>query len=544
MRVARTVIGSVVILAWTTGSMAILVEDYVAIRLLDAPSPHPPVDCDWNERRVTCGAGPAFPAGISNQGDIAGHLQTQYPHSSHFEEGIRWLRSTGYAAENVSTYSMAEGEVNDKGGPLPFGRAFGIHSRFVTANGMMVGASNVANSTKYSYDIVNDKWYDFGKGGGVGANNNGKVLSLNENCCGGHVKGYYPRVSHIDLVHEPFTVAERGELWRLPAGSHPLAINDDDMIVGWFDPTCYTLPGFNPFCFGGRLPMKIEPVGENEWGDPIALDELVPDSESSRVISLSNTNPAFGIGPSKADDGFTHGVLWNVNSGQIIADFGPLTNVYRINSAGTMVIGTQQGAVFPPTQEPRLWWTEDGWESFETLDLHDVLEEVNQDGLWDQIIALRGINDSGQIVGMGTLVGEFGALPDPTVTGWTADLTMIDRCVHPTDGPCGIPFILDTLPLGLVLKGDVNNDGSVDNLDITPFIAALSAEDEAAFLAQFPNGNYAAADIDMSDRPDNLDITPFIGLLTAADTTAVPEPSSIACAVLALMMGRRRSIMR
>ena len=42
----------------------------------------------------------------------------------------------------------------------------------------------------------------------------------------------------------------------------------------------------------------------------------------------------------------------------------------------------------------------------------------------------------------------------------------------------------------MVVLGDVNDDGSVDNLDITTFIGALSAADEAAFLTQFPNGNY------------------------------------------------------
>ena len=95
-----------------------------------------------------------------------------------------------------------------------------------------------------------------------------------------------------------------------------------------------------------------------------------------------------------------------------------------------------------------------------------------------------------------------------------------------------------------VVLGDINNDASVNNLDITPFIAALAAEDEAAFLEAFPDGNYAAADIDMSGGPDNLDITPFIGLLTATGATAVPEPSSLVCVVLALMMGRRRAVRR
>lgn len=97
-----------------------------------------------------------------------------------------------------------------------------------------------------------------------------------------------------------------------------------------------------------------------------------------------------------------------------------------------------------------------------------------------------------------------------------------------------------------VLKGDVDNDGSIDNFDITPFIAALPAANEAAFLIQFPTGNYAAADIDMNGTPDNLDITPFIALLAAAGTnaTAVPAPTSIVCFVLTLMIGAKRSAKR
>ena len=109
-----------------------------------------------------------------------------------------------------------------------------------------------------------------------------------------------------------------------------------------------------------------------------------------------------------------------------------------------------------------------------------------------------------------------------------------------------MPVLRVTVAAEPTVTGDVNNDGNVDNLDITPFIAALAAEDEAGFLAAFPDGNYTAADIDMSGGPDNLDITPFIGLLTAAgsNATAVPEPSSLACVVLALMMGRRRAVRR
>jgi len=77
-----------------------------------------------------------------------------------------------------------------------------------------------------------------------------------------------------------------------------------------------------------------------------------------------------------------------------------------------------------------------------------------------------------------------------------------------------LPIPDDFLPMQLVLEGveeaatvilgDVNQDGAVDFLDISPFIALLSSGD---FQAE--------ADIDMSSTVDFLDIAPFIVLLSA-----------------------------
>ena len=109
---------------------------------------------------------------------------------------------------------------------------------------------------------------------------------------------------------------------------------------------------------------------------------------------------------------------------------------------------------------------------------------------------------------------------------------------------CGTSFLCESYYDNLLIEeistamlGDVNGDGAVDNLDITPFVTALSAADEAAFVALFSEGNYAAADIDMSGHPDNLDITPFIGLLTTAgnESAVVPEPAAALLLCLPLM---------
>ena len=377
----------------------------------------------------------------------------------------------------------------------------------------------------------------------------------------GHVVDLPTRqVRDISLFDLPFTVAETAELFTLAAGASPLAINDHDVIVGTFDPTCMVLyPGHGGLCFGGQEPMKILPTGNNEWGQPIVMQELAELSPSTAghdrgvggfgPADLSNTDPAYAIGtsPGKGNAGLgdLHGVVWNVGTSQIIADLGPLAEPFRINSAGTMIVGSRQAFTIPPSRQHLLWWSEDGWATVNELDINEVLKVVPGGESWEQITKLSGVNDRGQISGQGILMGEFGQLAEPDITAWDPELATGLGCGNHfwelNDG-CGIPFVLDTLPLGL--KGDVNNDGSVDNLDITPFIAALAAEDEAAFLASFSEGSYAAADIDISGNPDNLDITPFIGLLTAAGATAVPEPSSLACVVLALMMGRRRAVRR
>ena len=146
------------------------------------------------------------------------------------------------------------------------------------------------------------------------------------------------------------------------------------------------------------------------------------------------------------------------------------------------------------------------------------------------------VNKHGQLILVGKLIDDA---PIESMTEWPREFATGEDCID--TGPCGIPFILDTLALATVLKGDVNNDGSVDNLDITPFIAALAAADEAAFLVTVPEGSYAAADIDMSGSPNNLDITPFIDLLAApaSNSSAVPEPASLALLILPLLTLRR-----
>ena len=77
------------------------------------------------------------------------------------------------------------------------------------------------------------------------------------------------------------------------------------------------------------------------------------------------------------------------------------------------------------------------------------------------------------------------------------------------------------------LLGDVNGDGNVDNLDMTPFIAAQAAEDEAAFLALYPAGEYWAADCKTDGNIDNLDMTAFSNIVGGGQRAPAYGPVTV-----------------
>jgi hypothetical protein len=79
--------------------------------------------------------------------------------------------------------------------------------------------------------------------------------------------------------------------------------------------------------------------------------------------------------------------------------------------------------------------------------------------------------------------------------------------------------------------GDVNGDGTVNGLDVDPFVDVLL------------NGPYqAAADMNEDGEVNGLDVDPFVAAVVGGGVAAVPEPSTLLLCLIALglVTGRRK----
>jgi len=158
---------------------------------------------------------------------------------------------------------------------------------------------------------------------------------------------------------------------------------------------------------------------------------------------------------------------------------------------------------------------------------------LGDDEQWD---AFFGDGSNGELdTAAGTLdsINFWNTGPDD---GETTVLELAYAAVDP-DSP------LEDFTAPDVLAGDLNGDGEVNNLDINPFVLALT--DPTAFEQQFDVDPAAAGDINGDGQLNNLDINPFVSLLTGGSSLqAVPEPASAALLMLgasALMAGGRRN---
>ena len=123
-------------------------------------------------------------------------------------------------------------------------------------------------------------------------------------------------------------------------------------------------------------------------------------------------------------------------------------------------------------------------------------------------IADSGVHTIGFLVGGG--IGYFRV----DLGDGTGDAMVLDAqiALAAADGTNDFTITIPPLPDGgpEILLGDVNTDGVVDFLDISPFIVVLSG-----------GGFQAEADIDQNGVVDFLDISPFIQILSGASSLQV-----------------------
>jgi hypothetical protein len=86
-----------------------------------------------------------------------------------------------------------------------------------------------------------------------------------------------------------------------------------------------------------------------------------------------------------------------------------------------------------------------------------------------------------------------------------------------------IIYEIDVVGTSAALLGDVNLDGVVNGLDVDPFVGVLL------------NGPFQAeADMNEDGEVNGLDVDSFVAAVVGSDAAAVPEPSTLLLALLAL----------
>ena len=105
----------------------------------------------------------------------------------------------------------------------------------------------------------------------------------------------------------------------------------------------------------------------------------------------------------------------------------------------------------------------------------------------------------------------------PGLVGVTTDLDGHSRRIddpNTPDGGNGTPPIVDmgAYEFGSTYFGDMNCDGSLNSLDIDPFVIALI--DPPGYETAYPNCNIDLADCNSDGSVDSLDIDLFVDLLT------------------------------
>ena len=356
------------------------------------------------------------------------------------ESGVQWLASTGYVAEDVGA------------GPLDRG----IQPLDVNGAGISSGRAIGAGWDTFQYNVDTQEWFNLGGNEGHGSNSFGKAVDdtggvlLQDGSSPGGVSG------------------------------NPWDINDFDVVVGW--------AGFPR----QAALWKPSAVDAHDWGSTVILPPAAEGSGDSRAYNISDTDPGFAGGISMDGDSAWHGMIWNTETETTAADFGADTTVGFINSAGTMAVGDSGGSA-------RLWVrTADDWSTWDEVDPNTLLGGIGGD--WASLDLLVGVNDAGQAVGTGTLVGD------------------------------DVSAFLLQLPGFGCSPGDADSDGDVDDDDLSLLLANWGSETAGCGQGEFSD------DPPVNDDDLSLLLANWTGSLDAA----VPEPATLAVLALGALVLRRR----
>ncbi|MEX2545860.1 MAG: hypothetical protein WD316_12100 [Phycisphaeraceae bacterium] len=149
--------------------------------------------------------------------------------------------------------------------------------------------------------------------------------------------------------------------------------------------------------------------------------------------------------------------------------------------------------------------------------------------------------NTGSLLDTGDIVAGFIGVGDQ-VSAWTA---LADRVVDSFNPGASFAATYDAGrtywrvgAASAMLLGDMNLDGSVDAVDVAPFVLALT--NPGAYEGQHGIDPVLVGDINEDGAFDAVDVAPFVHLLVTG--TPVPEPAATTLLTLAgaMLVGRRR----
>ena len=201
---------------------------------------------------------------------------------------------------------------------------------------------------------------------------------------------------------------------------------------------------------------------------------------------------------------YDYGVLVNVNG---IPDTGGVPDPLVVNVGNNGDYGFAVGNTYLGVQFP------DAGQLFFELSPGDVFDGRSGDGA-PNLSNIGGVSATGvQTIGFISGLGQVGYFRVDLGSGGGPAVFLDGEAAAPDEnGMTDFTITIPPLPDGgpEVLLGDVNTDGVVDFLDISPFIVVLSG-----------GGFQEEADIDQNGVVDFLDISPFIQILSGASSLQV-----------------------